>query len=188
VVELEEHMRVRVPGTVLAVLALTGLVGGCATQVHAQGQPDPAMTIASDPTGSPTGLPTGLPTSEPPTGSPTGLPTPTASTPVDPATERRITCLLITPSVVAAITAWNNYVDKKSGTRLSVAGTLSGSASTIDGVLKSSTLAANDPVRIWAIRVSTSLKSMSASLQAAKTPSVTTFNSYKSKLQQACGK
>jgi len=176
-------MRVRVRGTVLAVLAAgltSALAGGCATQVHASGRPDPAMlTTQTTPTDPPTtGGPTDPPTSEPP---PTTVP-PT----LDPKTERRITCLLITPSLASAITTWNNYVDKKGGTRTTVATQLSSSAGQIDNVLRSSHLDLHDPVRGWGVRVSTTLKQMAATLRAGGTPDVGPFNSSKTKLQQVC--
>jgi hypothetical protein len=171
-------MRVRVPGTMLAVLALIGLGAGCATQVHAQGKPDPAMVVSTE--SGPTGTPTD--SSTPSTTPSATLPPPT----VNPATERRITCLLVTPSIGTAITAWNNYVDKKAGTRTSVATQLTSSATTIDGVLRTSRLGVHDVVRGWALKVSQTLKSMAGTLRGGGTPSVTAFNSYKTKLQQAC--
>jgi hypothetical protein len=174
-------MRVRVPGTVLAVLALIGLGAGCAQQVHAAGRPDPAMVVTTtDPAPTQT-------TDAPTTGSlPTpSLPLPSAPT-LDPTAERRITCLLITPSLSSAITAWNNFVDKKGGTRTSVAGVLTSSATQIDGVLTTSNLGSKDPVRGWAVKVSSTLKSMAATLRAGSTPQVGPFNTYKTKLQQAC--
>jgi len=174
-------MRVRVRGTVLAVLAAgttAVLAGGCATQVHATGRPDPAMVVSTQST------PTDPPTTDPPTTS--SLPTPTAPPTLDPKAERRITCLLINPSLATAITTWNNYVDKKGGTRTSVATQLTSSASQIDGVLRSSHLDLHDLVRGWGVRVSNTLKQMAATLRAGGTPDVGPFNSSKTKLQQAC--
>jgi hypothetical protein len=171
-------MRVRVPGTVLAVL-VAGVTGGCATQVHAQGAPDPAMVIStsSSPTDDPT---SGSPTTDPPTTSSPPAPT------LDPKAERRITCLLITPSLASAITTWNNYVDKKGGTRTSVATQLTGSATQIDGVLRTSKVDLHDPVRGWGIKVTATLRSMASTLRGGGTPDVGAFNTYKTKLQQAC--
>lgn len=170
-------MRVRVPGTVLAVLALVGLGAGCATQVHAQGSPDPNMVISTESTPTETTSPTETSSSPTPT-------TPPAT--IDPKIERRVTCLLITPSIGTAITTWNNYVDKKGGTRTSVATQLTTSATTIDGILRTSRVGIHDPVRAWALRVSQALKTMAATLRSGGTPSVTAFNSYKTKFQQAC--
>lgn len=176
-------MRVRVRGTVLAVLAagLTGvLAGGCATQVHASGRPDPAMLTTTQST------PTDPATTDPPSPTDTTVPPTTAPPTLDPKTEQRITCLLITPSLASAITTWNNYVDKKGGTRTTVATQLTSSAGQIDNVLRSSHLDLHDPVRGWGVRVSNTLKQMAATLRAGGTPDVGPFNSAKTKLQQVC--
>ena len=174
--------------TVLTVLAgaLAGLLAlgsaGCATTVRAHGEIDPSAT------GSPSATPTPSPTL---TDSPTPTPTPTTtgSTPVptlDPAAERRITCLLITPSVSKAITDWNKFVDKKGGTRASVAASLISSAALIEGVLRSAHLAPNDQIRAWGYRLANEMKTMAAALRRGATPGVDRFNDYKRRLQAAC--
>jgi hypothetical protein len=161
--------------SLLTALALFGLgAAGCATQVRAHGVIDPAATI------SPSGSPTPVPTTE----TPTPVPTPT----LDTASERRITCLLVTPSVSKAITDWNNYVDKKGGTKATVAASLTGSAGLIDTVLKSSRLTAADPVRGYSIRLSQEMKTMAATLRRGAVPAVDRFNDYKRKLQASCPK
>jgi hypothetical protein len=148
--------------------------------VHASGRPDPAMRVTTQTS------PTDPPTSGRPLPTDTTVPPTTPAPPLDPKTERRITCLLITPSLASAITTWNNYVDKKGGTRTSVASQLTGSAGQIDNVLRSSHLDLHDPVRGWGVRVSNTLKQMAATLRAGGTPDVGPFNASKTKLQQAC--
>lgn len=166
--------------TVLSMLTLLGLgSAGCATQVRAHGEVDPSATISASPTITET---TDSPTPDPTTSSPSPSPS------LDPAAERRITCLLITPSVSSAITAWNNYVDKKGGTKASVATALTASATLIDGVLKSAQLAPKDQIRVWAGRLSREMKAMAAALRRGATPGVSRFNGYKRELQGACPK
>ncbi len=158
--------------SVLTAVALLGFAGaGCARQVRAHGEIDPSATLS--PSTSPSGSAT--PTPDPSTGTPT--PTPTRT--LDTQAERRITCLLITPSVSKAITDWNNYVDKKSGTKATVAASLTASAVLIDSVLRSAHLAANDPIRTWGTRLSAEMKAMAATLRRGATPGVERFNDYK---------
>src|SRR6266498_2375762 len=115
-----DSMRAPRSVSVLTAVALLGFAGaGCARQVRAHGEIDPSATLS--PSTSPSGSAT--PTPDPSTGTPT--PTPTRT--LDTQAERRITCLLITPSVSKAITDWNNYVDKKSGTKATVAASLTAS-------------------------------------------------------------
>jgi hypothetical protein len=163
-----------VPAALAGTMALLALaVAGCVTQVHGQGAVDPRATVS---------------TSAPPTSAPTPTPTPrsTASTTVDPAAERRITCLLITPSIAAAIRDWNNLVDHKRGTRASVAASLTASASTVDTVLRTSRIPAKDQIRVWAVRLAVEMRAMAAALQHGATPGVTRFNDLKRRLQGAC--
>ena len=167
--------------TVLTALALLGLAcSGCATTVRAHGQVDPSATLSTSATPTGTGSPSPSPSPDPTTSSPT--PTPT----LDPAAERRIACLLITPSVSKAITDWNNYVDKKGGTRTSVAASLSASAALIDSVLRTARLASTDQIRAWGARLSAEMKTMAAALRRGATPGVDRFNDYKRRLQAAC--
>ena len=169
----------RAPRSLIVLTALV-LLGpgsaGCATTVRAHGQVDPTATVS--PTASPTA--TTSPTPDPTTQTPTPSPT------LDPATERRITCLLITPSVSKAITDWNNFVDKKGGTRASVAASLTAGAALIDGVLRSAHLASTDQIRAWGNRLSAEMKTMAAALRRGATPGVDRFNDYKRRLQAAC--
>ena len=161
----------------LVVLSLAGLsTAGCATQVHAHGEVDPAATISTS----------AAPTTDSP------LPTTTSDSPtptsVDTDAERRITCLLVTPSVAKAISDWNNFVDHKSGTRTSVATSLTGSATTIETVLRTSRIAANDQIRGWGGKLAVEMRAMAAALRRGATPTVDKFNGYKRKLQAACPK
>jgi hypothetical protein len=167
--------------TVLTALALLGLGSvGCATQVRAHGEIDPSATLSPTSTASETDSPTPEPT--------TSTPTSTPSPRLDPAAERRITCLLITPSVSKAITDWNRYVDKKGGTATSVAASLTASAMLIDSVLRSAHLAPYDQIRAWGNRLSAEMKTMAAALRRGATPGVDRFNEYKRRLQAACPK
>jgi hypothetical protein len=163
--------------TVLAALA-AGLLWlgtpGCATTVRAHGRLDPAATL------SPTGTPTPTPTPDTTSDSPT--PTPT----LDPNAERRITCLLVTPSVSKAITDWNSYVDHKGGTRTSVAASLTASATLIDSVLRSAHLASTDQILAWGHRLAAEMRTMAAALRRGATPGVDRFNELKRRLQAAC--
>jgi hypothetical protein len=165
-----------VPVALAVTLAMLGLgSAGCVTRVHGQGAVDPQATV---------------PTQAPPTivPSPTLTPTPgpTASPAVDPAAERRITCLLITPSIAKAIGDWNNLVDHKRGTRAGVASSLTASASTIDTVLQRSRIRSNDQIRAWATRLAAEMRVMAAALNRGATPGVTRFNELKRRLQGAC--
>jgi hypothetical protein len=165
--------------TALTALALLGLgSAGCATLVRAHGEIDPAATISASPTASETDSPTPDPTTSSPT------PTPT----LDPTAERRITCLLITPSVSKAITDWNKYVDKKGGTRTTVATSLTASAALVESVLRSARIAPNDQIRVWGNRLALEMRTMAAALRRGATPGVQRFNDYKRRLQAACPK
>jgi hypothetical protein len=163
----------------LTALTLLGLgSAGCATLVRAHGEIDPSATISLSPTAGGTDSPTPDPT----TSSPTPVPT------LDPAAERRITCLLITPSVSKAITDWNNYVDKKGGTRATVAASLTASAVLIEGVLSSARIPPNDQIRAWGNRLAIEMRTMAAALRRGATPGVVRFNEYKRRLQATCPK
>jgi hypothetical protein len=162
------------PAALAVTLALLGLgSAGCVTRVHGQGAVDPLATIS---------------TSASPTPVPTPTPRPTGSPAIDPAAERRITCLLITPSVANAIRDWNNLVDHRRGTRAGVAGSLTASATTIDTVLRSSRIRANDPIRVWAVRLAAEMRAMAAALKRGAAPTVTRLNDLKRRLQGACPK
>jgi hypothetical protein len=171
-------MRARRTATVRATLAVSlALLGlgstGCVTQVHGQGTVDPQATVR---------------TSAPPTSVPTTTPSPrpTAPSTIDPAAERRITCLLITPSIAKAIGDWNNFADRKRGTRAGVANSLTVSATTIDTVLRSSRIRPDDQIRAWATRLAAEMRVMAAALKRGATPGVTRFNELKRRLQGAC--
>jgi len=164
------------PTALVVLLALVGLgAAGCATTVRAHGEIDPAATINTSTT--PTATPTVTTTIPAP---PTPVPT------LDPNAERRITCLLITPSVAKAIGDWNNFVDHKKGTRSSVAASLTTGANTIQTVLKTSRIAPYDQIRAWANRLATEMRVMAAALRRGATPGVERFNGYKRRLQSAC--
>ena len=167
---------VTVPAAVVAVLLALGGFGaaGCATTVRAHGEIDPSVTVSTSATPSPT-----------PT---TTLPTTTPAPTLDPNAERRITCLLITPSVAKAITDWNNFVDHKRGTGSTVAASLTANASTIQTVLKTSRIAPNDQIRAWANRLAGEMRVMAAALRRGATPGVDRFNGFKRRLQAACPK
>lgn len=173
-------MRARRTATRPATLAITlALLGpgsaGCVTQVHGQGAVDPQATVSSSAPPTPLPTPTPTPTSRP-----------TASSTVDPAAERRITCLLITPSIAKAIGDWNNFVDRKRGSRAGVANSLTVSAATIDTVLRSSRIRSNDQIRAWAVRLAAEMRVMAAALKRGATPGVARFNDLKRRLQGAC--
>lgn len=116
----------------------------------------------------------------------TASPSPTVSLDVD--SERRVTCLLVLPSLAKVIIDWNNYVDHKSDTRDSVAASLSSTATLIDTLLEHSGLTGADPVRSMATRLSADLNLMAQTLRRGATPPVSQFNVDKRQFQVSCPK
>ncbi|HSV67541.1 MAG TPA: hypothetical protein VLJ59_16755 [Mycobacteriales bacterium] len=159
-------------------LAAWGLVvisaTSCATTVPGHGALDASVTSLPTIPGTPTSEPTSLPT--------------TASPTLDPASERRVTCLLVLPAVSKAVRDWNDYVDRKRGTRASVAASLSTSGDLIDSTLHTAKLAGTDAVRTNGLRIATELRAMAKTLQGGGTPGVDRFNTYKRQFQGSCPK
>lgn len=173
----------RHPRVLVVVGGLTALLAAaCSSTVQGAGSFDAAgSTLTATPTASTTSdSPTPTPTEETTTATPT--PTP------DVISLRRATCVAVIPSVSTAITTWNNYVDKKSGDKNSVAKTLSVSGTTIDGFLRNSGLTSTDPVKINGAKMSSELVRMSRTLRTGGTPAVDAFNKYKTDFQKACPK
>lgn len=105
---------------------------------------------------------------------------------LDPASERRITCLLILPSVSKVITDWNRYIDHRGGTRESVAASLSSTAALVNTMLRNSQLPLTDPVRSSGTKLSADMTLMAQSLRRGGSPPVSRFNADKRRLQASC--
>jgi hypothetical protein len=115
-------------------------------------------------------------------------PGPTVSPPVrlDTISKRRITCLLVLPSVAKAVTDWNSYLEHQGGTRESVAASLSVTAAMVDTAQGSSQLPAADPVRGGSAKLVADLTLMAQTLRRGGIPPVSRFNADKRRLQASC--
>jgi hypothetical protein len=156
----------------IAVATLLALgVAACSTAVSGHGE----LALGSGPV---RGGPSGAASAGSPAASPTVR--------LDTTAERRITCLLILPSVSKVITDWNSYVDHRGGTRESVAASLSSNAALLGTMLRGSRLPATDPVRSGGTKLSADMALMAQSLRRGGTPPVGRFNADKRRLQASC--